>query len=202
MIRKTLLGVGLLAASTVHAGQNFNYSYFGASAIFSYEDIANKKLDGKGFLIGGSYELSSIPVNLKAGFSHNSIDKDETGGSDISSSSYSVGVEYVLSIANGFDLLPGAQASYIHAEQTVGALKNTQGYNAFAPGIQAKYRVKNGLILDGEVAHVMYSEDALDNGTRFAIGAEYEVDSTWGIGVTKSWMNDSGATAVYVKIFY
>ena len=202
MIKKILLGVGLLAASIANAGQNFSYSYLGAVVSFTHIEVLNKKLDGKGYTVGGSYELKSVPLNLLAGFSHNSVDKDEIGGAEISTSSYSVGVQYVLSVHHGLDLLPGLQATYIHQEQKAGVLKDTQGYNAFAPSMKAKYRLNKGLVLDAGIAHVMYSEDSIDNGSSFSIGAEYEVGRDWSFGISKNWMSDSGATEVYVKVFY
>ena len=183
MTRKLAALVAALGAVSAAHATDLSYDY----AELRWVDTEIESVDGDGFQLGGSYEVSDqwlIVGEVSA------VDFDF----NVDITTFSVGAGYVVRYDEKFDLVGYARLIRANADFT-GGDEDENGYS-IAVGTRAN-PVEN-LELRGFLNHV----DVFDRDTFIELGADYFFDPRFSAGATLQFAGDADTLTLGVRWFF
>ncbi|MEM1438602.1 MAG: outer membrane beta-barrel protein [Pseudomonadota bacterium] len=183
MFRKAATGAALVLLASAANATDLSYNY----AELRWVDTELESVDGDGFQIGGSYELSDqwlVVADLSA------IDYDF----NVDVTTFSVGAGYLVRYDERFDFVGYARLIRANADFT-GGDEDENGY-AISAGTRAK--PADNIELRAFLNHV----DVFDRDTFIELGGDYYFDPRVSVGATLQFAGDADTLTLGVRWFF
>ena len=201
-VRTTLSLIALLLPAYGFGFDSYNYSFINAGVGYNQQSQGAISIDGTAWFINAAYQLPFFPLIVNAGYAYAQVDKDDLADNmAIKSNSYFAGFSWLIQPTERFHILPSLTGGMLTSrvlEDTDEAKENSTVYSA---SIAARYHLEKGLWLYSGFIHQKYEEKTEVQSNFFTVGAEYQVDKSWGLGLGYRGNSEQYSTHLFVKWF-
>jgi len=187
MLRSTLL-IMLLALSASASAEDFNYNFLNLG--YGNVELDAVDVDGDGFQIGGSFAFTDS--------FHGFANYEDAGlDFDVDVTRYNLGVGYNTSVSDTVDMYARLSYEYLEFDLPLGfGSVDDDGYGL---GVGLRFAASASLELAAGVNYVDYGDG---DDTGFEVGALYNFNDTFALGLTGEWSDEFTTYALLGRFYF
>ena len=190
---RSVLFLALFAFSASASAQGFDYNYFSVGYQRVTLDDGALDVDGDGFGIEGSFEVSeSFFLTASYGMA-----EFEEQGITVDVDTWDAGIGWHTAMNEQLDFVANLTYEYIDLSA---ANFGSADDNGLGLGIGLRYQASDAIELNGGIDYVDYSDGGDD--TVFGLGLLWGVSDSVDIGVSGEWGDDSSAYGLSGRFYF
>ena len=188
---RSVLFTALVAFSASAGAQGFDYSFFQVGYERVTLDDGSFDVDGDGFGIEGSFEISQS-FFLTADYG---IAEFEEAGVEVDVDTLSAGIGWHTPLSDQLDFVANLSYEYIE----LSALGQSQDESGYGLGAGLRYQATDALEINGGIGYVDYGDG---DDTTLGVRALYGITDNIDVAVSGEWGDDSSAYGLSGRFYF
>jgi opacity protein-like surface antigen len=188
---RSVLFTALVAFSASAGAQGFDYNFFQVGYERVTLDDGSFDVDGDGFGIEGSFEISQS-FFLTADYG---IAEFEEGGVEVDVDTLSAGIGWHTPLSDQLDFVANLSYEYIE----LSALGQSQDESGYGLGAGLRYQATDALEINGGIGYVDYGDG---DDTTLGVRALYGITDNIDVAVSGEWGDDSSAYGLSGRFYF